>query len=121
MDAINYLKFVMALLFVLALIGLLALVLRRYGLGLPQTPFKRPEDKRLGLVEIMPIDAKRRLLLIRRDDVEHLIVLGATEVTVIEKNITPPPAPPADFPTALKKASLFSWPNGQNGQKGTPL
>ena len=36
------------------------------------------------------VDGKRRLVLVRRDKVEHLILLGATSELVIENNITPP-------------------------------
>ncbi|MBL4692993.1 MAG: FliO/MopB family protein [Magnetovibrio sp.] len=74
MDTVNYIKFILALLFVLSLIGLLALAVRRFGFGVPQIPFKRAAEKRLGMIELMPIDAKRRLVLVRRDDQEHLIL-----------------------------------------------
>jgi hypothetical protein len=35
-------------------------------------------------------DARRRLILVRRDDVEHLILLGAHEDILVESNITLP-------------------------------
>jgi flagellar protein FliO/FliZ len=41
----------------------------------------------LGVVEASHIDAKRRLVLIRRDGVEHLLLLGPTSETVIETGI----------------------------------
>jgi hypothetical protein len=44
----------------------------------------------LSIVEVAGIDAKRRLLLVRRDDVEHLILLGGTSEIVVERGITPP-------------------------------
>ena len=34
-----------------------------------------------------PLDARRRLILIRRDDVEHLLVVSPTSETVIERGI----------------------------------
>lgn len=115
MDTISYAKFILALVFVLGLIGLLTLVVRRFGLGMPQTPFKRAHEKRLGLVEVMPIDGKRRLVLIKRDNVEHLIILGATEETIVETNIVPPVAqhtPPSNFSRALEQASVLSKDDG---------
>jgi hypothetical protein len=44
-------------------------------------------EKRLDLVEQMSIDARRRLVLIRRDDVEHLIMTGGPVDVVIETGI----------------------------------
>jgi len=114
MDAGDYVKFILALLFVLSLIGLLATVLRRLGIGTPHTPFKRAEDKRLGLVEVMPIDPKRRLVLLRRDGVEHLVILGATGETLVETNITPPPPKRPYISSALEPASVLSHDSGDD-------
>jgi flagellar protein FliO/FliZ len=33
------------------------------------------------------VDAKRRLVLVRRDDREHLLLLGATQDVVVESGI----------------------------------
>jgi len=120
MDAGNYFKFILALVFVLGLIGLLATVVRRLGFGVPQTPFKRAEDKRLGLVEVMPLDAKRRLVLIRRDDVEHLIIMGATDETVVERNINPPLKKPAVLGSTLQKSSVLSNDDDERVQEDAP-
>ena len=104
MDAGSYAKFILALVFVLGLIGLLAAVVRRYGLGMPQTQIRRAKDKRLGLIEVMPLDAKRRLVLIKRDQAEHLVILGPNSETVVESNIAPlldEPSEQADFAQTL--------------------
>ena len=98
-----YFQFAVALVFVLALIGILALVGRKFGLGY-RIPPRNGRAKRLGIVEIMPLDAKRRLVLIRRDDTEHLIVLGPTSETVVERGI-PTAEPKADFAAALTEAT----------------
>lgn len=87
MDFTSYLRFVFALLFVLGLIGALTVVLRRYGLGLASAQTRKGQDRRLRLVEVLPIDGKRRAILIRRDDVEHLVILGADSETLIETGI----------------------------------
>ena len=47
-------------------------------------------QRRLALIEVLPVDAKRRLVLVRRDRVEHLILLGTTSDVVVESAITPP-------------------------------
>ena len=46
----------------------------------------RPE-KRLAVVEHASVDGRRRLLLVRRDDVEHLIMTGGPVDVVIETGI----------------------------------
>ncbi len=85
MDLHDYLKFIAALLFVLGLMGGLALILRRLGYGAASMV---PADKRrLKIIEILPLDARRKAVLLSRDGVEHLVILGGTGETVVETNI----------------------------------
>ena len=49
--------------------------------------FGPPRDKRLDVVEHTSIDGRRRLVLVRRDNVEHLIMTGGPVDVVIETNI----------------------------------
>ncbi|MBK8768821.1 MAG: flagellar biosynthetic protein FliO [Rhizobiales bacterium] len=42
---------------------------------------------RLGIAEYYELDKTRRLVLIRRDDVEHLMLVGGNQDVVIESNI----------------------------------
>lgn len=86
MEIADYLRFVFALLFVIALIGLVGYLGRRYGMGYRNVP--KSATRRLSISEIMPLDAKRRLILVKRDNQEHLLVLGGTTDLVIEKNIS---------------------------------
>jgi flagellar protein FliO/FliZ len=44
-------------------------------------------ERRLDVVEHASVDGRRRLVLIRRDDVEHLIMTGGPVDVVIETNI----------------------------------
>ena len=81
------LRYIVSLLFVLGLVGLFAWLLRRFG---PPARFKTLGRKRLSIVEIFPLDARRRLVLLRRDDTEHLILLGLTQDLLIETGIEPP-------------------------------
>ena len=55
----DYLRFVFALLFVLALIGVLVAVARRFGLGFA-VPTRNGKQRRLSIVEVIPVDGKRR-------------------------------------------------------------
>lgn len=84
MDLVSGLRFVFALLVVIGLIVALAWLLRKYGSGRITLGGGKG---RLGVVEASQIDAKRRLVLIRRDGVEHLILLAPNAETVIETNI----------------------------------
>jgi flagellar protein FliO/FliZ len=82
----DYFRFLLALLFVLGLIGVMVFVGRRFNLTPKITSAKA--DRRLRIVEILPVDAKRRMILVRRDNVEHLVMLSTTNDVVIERNIT---------------------------------
>ncbi len=90
-------KFVAALLLVLALIGGIAFLVRRTGLT-PRLAGGRGGKRRLSLVEVTPLDARRRLVLVRRDGVEHLLLLGTERDLVIESGIT---VAPRTFPTRM--------------------
>ena len=105
MDVINLMQYATALLFVLALAGV-ALLVKRYGNN-PQAfrdglggklagklgNFRLPE-RRLAVVETLMLGPKQRLLIVRRDTVEHLVLSGPDGATVIENNIIMPKAAP---------------------------
>lgn len=84
-DPTQYLRFVAALIFVLALIGAAAYALRAFGF-IQQGP-RRPNDRRLGVVESMLLDARRRLVIVRRDDKEYLLLLSPTGETLVDAGI----------------------------------
>ncbi|MBL4803440.1 MAG: FliO/MopB family protein [Alphaproteobacteria bacterium] len=87
-EAPSLLKMLAALLFVLGLMGGLALVLRKFGFsGRVSTP---GEKARLKIVESIPVDARRRIAIIQRDDVQHLVIFGPEGETVVETNIGSP-------------------------------
>lgn len=86
MELSAYFRFVAALLFVLGIIGVFALLARRFVPG-ARNINRRGVKRRLSVVEVIPVDTKRRLVLLKRDDTEHLVMLGPTGDTVIERNI----------------------------------
>lgn len=88
MDYQDYLKFFAALIFVLSLMGGLAFILKRLGLG--RAGMISPAKKRLKIIEILPVDARRKAVLMQRDDTQHLVLLGPSGETVIETNIKAP-------------------------------
>jgi flagellar protein FliO/FliZ len=85
MEPTDYIKFFAALVFVLGLMGGLALVLKRIGLG--PASMIAPDKRRLKVLEILPLDARRKAVLLSRDNTEHLVILGPTGETVVEANI----------------------------------
>jgi flagellar protein FliO/FliZ len=78
----TYLQFALALAFVVALIVLSAFIARRLGLG--GRLASRGGKRRLAVLEVLPLDGKRRLVLLQRDGVEHLVLLGAQNDLLIE-------------------------------------
>ena len=79
----TYWRFLLALAFVVLLIFACAYIARRLGLGgrLVASGGKR----RLAVLEVLPLDGKRRLVLLKRDGVEHLLLLGLQNDLVIER------------------------------------
>lgn len=98
MEVTDYLRFVAALAFVVALIVGLAWMVRRFGLVGAAAVARRTGERRLAVVEVLPVDTKRRLLLVRRDGIEHLVMLGAERDLVIETGIPAAAAPHAVMP-----------------------
>ena len=94
MDFDLYLRFALALILVLGLIALLAWLLRRFGMGVKMT-----KGRRLGVTEVQMLGPRHRLMLIRRDEVEHLVIVGPASETVVESGIKRG----EDFATALAK------------------
>ena len=80
-------RLIAALALVLALMLGLNLFIRRIQ---GKTMNRLGQKRRLSVVEITPLDGRRRLVLLRRDDREHLVILGATGETVVETGITAP-------------------------------
>ena len=84
-----YTRFVLALVAVVALIALAAWAARRFGLA---GKFVAPNGRRrLSIVETAALDGKRRLVLVRRDDTEHLVLLSAEGALLVERGIAAPP------------------------------
>lgn len=97
MDLDVYFRFLLALAFVLGLIMALAWAARRFGFGGGFTAL-RNRSTRLSVSETLMLDGKRRLVLVRRDDREHLLILGPAGETVVETGL------PALAPVAVGPA-----------------
>jgi len=82
MEPTEYLRFAAALIFVIALIGAAAFALRAFGF-LTQAQ-RRPGERRLSITESLLIDARRRVVIIRRDDREYLVLLSPQGETILD-------------------------------------
>ena len=87
----QFLRLIIALVIVLGLMGGLTFLLKKLGLA-AQTPVIHGNKKRLRLVESLPLDARRRLVLLECDKTQHLVILSASSETVIETDIPARPS-----------------------------
>jgi flagellar protein FliO/FliZ len=103
-------RFFIAFVIVLGLIGGAAYLVRRFGTGaLNAAGMTRGRPPRLAVTEFAAVDARRRLVLIRRDNVEHLVMIGGPSDVVIEPNIVrASPASSARDAQPLRPAASIS-------------
>ena len=66
----------LSLVLVLGLIAGTGLLARRFGVGGTGFTLRKGSRRRLGLVEQVSIDNRRRLVLVRKDDTEYLLLVG---------------------------------------------
>jgi len=84
-EMMEYARFALALIFVLGLIAGCSWLGKRLGLA-PRTT-TGGSAKRLNVVAIQSVDSRRKLVLIRRDNIEHLILLNGERDLLIESGI----------------------------------
>lgn len=77
-----YMNYIIIALVVIAAIILLSILARSF-----KGRVRGRRGKRLGVSEFRELDQSRRLMLIRRDNVEHLILVGGGQSLVIEQGI----------------------------------
>ncbi len=103
MDFSDYLRFGLALIFVIGLIGLMATIARRAGFGFPIKAIKPSGRRRISIIEVTPLDGRRRLVLIRCDQKEHLLLLGPSTELVVASDISVDSQISHDFPVKLQE------------------
>ena len=94
MDFMDWARALFALIATLALIGLAAYAARRFGM---LDASGANAQRRLKATESLMLDPRRRLVLVRLDGREHLLLLspaGDKVVTDVEAKEPPPPSPP---------------------------
>ncbi|MFL1876251.1 flagellar biosynthetic protein FliO, partial [Hansschlegelia beijingensis] len=81
-DVPTPLKFILAFAVVILLVVLAAWLMRRFsgqGLSGGMGSSGRSRQPRLGVLDVLAIDGRRRLVIVRRDNVEHLVMIGEGE------------------------------------------
>jgi flagellar protein FliO/FliZ len=81
------LTFLFAFIAVLALIGVAAWLVRRFATNRLGANPNRGRMPRLAVIDAAAVDGRRRLVLVRRDNVEHLLMIGGPTDIVVEPNI----------------------------------
>jgi hypothetical protein len=117
-------RFFLAFVIVLGLIGATAWAVRRFGAGRLGSA-TRGRQPRLAVVDYASVDGRRRLILVRRDNVEHLMMIGGPTDVVVEPNIVRATAAPRDVPGVRPTAGIDALPRAiplpENGNGSWPL
>jgi flagellar protein FliO/FliZ len=119
MEYETYLRFALALLLVLGLIAIFAWALRRFGFG---GALRANSRRRIQILETTPIGPRHRLVLIRRDQTEHLLLLGPQGDLVVERGAERPSfEQEMAHPTASRAPSQLAAARGLVRQDPPPL
>ena len=117
------LTFFFAFIVVLALIGLAAWLVRRFAGNRLGANANRGRMPRLAVIDAAAVDGRRRLVLVRRDNIEHLLMIGGPTDIVVEQNIVrampardqAPPRPSvggAELPPRVALPDVGNWSDG---------
>ncbi|MFI0848558.1 hypothetical protein [Mesorhizobium sp. IMUNJ 23232] len=106
---------------VVTLLALVGLILLLFVIRLMRSTFSgtfvaggRNRKTRLAVMDATAVDSHRRLILVRRDDIEHLLLIGGTTDIVVERDIRigqqrrpAAPAEPVREPQAPQPAAVL--------------
>ena len=88
-DGSPILQYLVVFAIMVVLLSLFALAAKRFarGRGALMGGAPRGRQPRLGIVDIYELDRQRQLILLRRDNVEHLLMVGGPNDLVVERDI----------------------------------
>lgn len=101
MDALFYVRAIVALVFVLSLIGGLAFIGRRFGLMQQMNP-----GKQMKVIETCMIDPRTRLVLFRVGELHRVALIGANGCQFLNEDIELTEV----TETGEASASVIKWP-----------
>jgi flagellar protein FliO/FliZ len=116
------LKMLFAFIVVFGVLALALWLARKFGGERLSNAGTRGRQPRLAVIDATTVDGRRRLILIRRDNVEHLLMVGGPTDVVIEPNIVraaaasremaaPRPLSASDtLPRAVPLGEASMWP-----------
>ncbi len=117
-----------AVILIAVVLGLLALFvvgawLFRKIAGGNSVKLARNRQPRLSVTDAAVVDDKRRLVLVRRDNVEHLVMIGGPTDIVIEQNIvrSHPVAPVQREPAAVQQREAAAEPVAEPEPMPSPV
>jgi flagellar protein FliO/FliZ len=124
LDQLDIIRYFAALILVLGLLGGFAVLARRAGWtgALPTLDRWSPQarKRRLSVTESLILDPRRKLVIVRVDDTEHVLLLGGEREQVLGSNpvqdepVFKPVAPDSDDePDAHEGASVTRLGGGQ--------
>lgn len=122
MDLIDFSRYFAALLVVLGLLGGVAVILRKGWLpsGLASFQGMDRRERRLSVKDSLILDPRRRIVIVKSDDVEHVLLLGPERETVLETRPVKAapvfrPEPPAESAESMdeNEAGAEAW--AENG------
>lgn len=97
-DSISWTHFIFACVVVGGLLALSGFIMKYVRSGSIATPLARG-SRRLQITETFAIDMRRRLVIVRCDQAEHLLLLGLNQDIVIATNLEK--TPPRPFETKV--------------------
>src|SRR3979409_599568 len=117
------LTFICAFIAALAAIGVLAWLVRRFATNRLGANPNRGRMPRLAVIDAAAVDGRRRLVLVRRDNVEHLLMIGGPTDIVVEPNIvrampardqapSRPAVAGAELPPRVALPDVANWSDG---------
>ena len=100
MLASDILRLVLGLAAVIGMIGIAAYTAQKAGLGSMNAAMGR--KRRLSVLESLPLDARRKLVIFKCDARQYLVVLGPAGETLVDASLEAAPAEAATEPAALE-------------------
>src|ERR1700739_820039 len=107
--------FVLAFVVLLALIGFTPWLVRRFAGNRLGANANRGGCPRLAVIDAPAVDGRRRLVLVRRDNVEHLLMIGGPTDLLVEPNIVRAAAAREAAPPARAGAAGAALPRAPVG------
>src|ERR1700740_421743 len=106
--------FFFAFVAVLALIGVAAWLVRKFATSRLGANTNRGRMPRLAVIDAAAVDGRRRLVLVRRDNVEHLLMIGGPTDIVVEPNIVRASPSREQTPRPIVATPEPAWPEAES-------